>query len=456
VSEENNISSFSAADIEKYRKGQLSPMQMHAMEKAAMDDPFLADALEGFQFSQDQKTELEQLRTKLDQRIGQNDSTGKKGVIRMTWLKAAAAIIIIAGLGILAQQFLIKQNDPVVDDLTKKQSPVSLADTAEENITGNKNTASEQPGNNETGKQTPAPGIKTSPDQQISSNTGTAQQTVPPANQATDKNLSAEPSVTGNAENVIRPTADNAVIAKKNTEKEQSDKKSFADSLENITSFKDLAESKQKAENARFYNKKQNEGLFFTNKYNYRVVDAQNNPVPFANITNTKDGVGTYTDIKGNFNLISIDSVLDVQIRSLGYNPLNYKLVPSGAANNIILQEDDKARLDIMANNRKVVSSRAREETSELEEPEAGWGNYNTYVANNLNIPGNIREKNKGSEVELSFSVDKNGQPVNIKITRSSNCIECDTEAIRLLKEGPKWKRKGKRSKTTVSISVDK
>jgi hypothetical protein len=48
VSEEKNIINYTAADIEKYWKGTLSAAEMHAMEKAAMDDPFLADALEGY------------------------------------------------------------------------------------------------------------------------------------------------------------------------------------------------------------------------------------------------------------------------------------------------------------------------------------------------------------------------------------------------------------------------
>jgi TonB family C-terminal domain len=85
-----------------------------------------------------------------------------------------------------------------------------------------------------------------------------------------------------------------------------------------------------------------------------------------------------------------------------------------------------------------------------------GWGNYNTYVANNIKIPDNVRPKNSQNDVELSFDVDKTGVPINIKVTRSSQCKECDEEAIRLLKEGPKWKRKGKKSKATVSIAVIK
>ena len=46
--EEKNIINYTAADIEKYWKGKLIPGEMNTMEKAAMDDPFLADALEGY------------------------------------------------------------------------------------------------------------------------------------------------------------------------------------------------------------------------------------------------------------------------------------------------------------------------------------------------------------------------------------------------------------------------
>ncbi|MFN6087210.1 MAG: hypothetical protein ACK47E_00495, partial [Cyclobacteriaceae bacterium] len=34
-------------DIEKYRKGELTPSEMHSLERKALSDPFLADALEG-------------------------------------------------------------------------------------------------------------------------------------------------------------------------------------------------------------------------------------------------------------------------------------------------------------------------------------------------------------------------------------------------------------------------
>ena len=40
---------YTARDIEQYLAGKLSPLQMHAMEKASLDDPFLAEAMEGYE-----------------------------------------------------------------------------------------------------------------------------------------------------------------------------------------------------------------------------------------------------------------------------------------------------------------------------------------------------------------------------------------------------------------------
>jgi hypothetical protein len=76
--------------------------------------------------------------------------------------------------------------------------------------------------------------------------------------------------------------------------------------------------------------------------------------------------------------------------------------------------------------------------------PENGWEAFDDYVAENIQSPEGIGEiPTDRREVELSFNVDKAGDPRNITITKSL-CEKCDTEAIRLIKKGPKWKgRKG-------------
>jgi TonB family protein len=86
-------------------------------------------------------------------------------------------------------------------------------------------------------------------------------------------------------------------------------------------------------------------------------------------------------------------------------------------------------------------------------EPDAGWEKYDSYLANNLKIPdAKDGQEKKGGEVELTFEVNNNGEPVNIKVTKSL-CKQCDEEAVRLVKEGPKWKKKKRREKAKVTIA---
>ncbi|MES2004236.1 MAG: hypothetical protein V4450_06930 [Bacteroidota bacterium] len=44
----NDKKIYTAEDIQQYFQGNLSPAEMHEMEKAAIQDPFLADAMEGY------------------------------------------------------------------------------------------------------------------------------------------------------------------------------------------------------------------------------------------------------------------------------------------------------------------------------------------------------------------------------------------------------------------------
>jgi len=111
VSEENNIQGFTAADIEKYWKGKLSAAEMHAIEKAAMDDPFLADALEGYKNIDLGEAGLDSLNERLDKRVGAVVPFLNLKRKRFTWVRAAAAIIIIVGVGLLVQQLVFSDRN---------------------------------------------------------------------------------------------------------------------------------------------------------------------------------------------------------------------------------------------------------------------------------------------------------------------------------------------------------
>ncbi len=78
-------------DIEKYLKGELSPAEMHALEKKALDDPFLSDALEGAEFLGPEAfhDDLEDLHEQLQSRIAPPER--KTVQIFWTWTTRVAA-----------------------------------------------------------------------------------------------------------------------------------------------------------------------------------------------------------------------------------------------------------------------------------------------------------------------------------------------------------------------------
>ncbi|HMK19976.1 MAG TPA: TonB family protein [Chitinophagaceae bacterium] len=449
MSEEKNIINYTAADIEKYWNGKLSPAEMHAMEKAAMDDPFLADAMEGYKNESLADSELDSLKERLDKRIGAVVPILNLKRKRFTWVRAAAAIIIIVGFGLLVQQL-------VFNDKNKNAMAILEKDDKRPESTTTKDQVKPDSIIKEVPAQSGSVANKSEQKVSVSPNAGSHVSSNP--DKIKEANRSDDEYKKRETEKVAEINAQAIASAEKKDESIKAEANVIYSNDTSKSSNKKVLNSpvsmeRAKASRAYYENDKKNE-VALNNKYNYRVVDAQNNPVPFANVTNTRDNVGTYTDIRGNFNLVSSDSILHVQIRSLGYDAANYKLVPSNTQPGDLLLKEGEMK-ETISQNRKVVSSLSRKDSAEIEEPEVGWGYYNTYVANNIKIPENVRSKNSRSDVELSFDVDKTGAPINIKVTKSSQCKECDEEAIRLLKEGPRWKRKGKKSKATVSIAVD-
>ena len=109
--EMNQSKNYTVSDIERYHSGQLSPAEMHAIEKAALDDPFLADALEGFTHTTMPAADLSTLQQKLQLRIEADKKRRGVFYIGNNWMKIAALFILIAGGGWLVFQMLPSTNN---------------------------------------------------------------------------------------------------------------------------------------------------------------------------------------------------------------------------------------------------------------------------------------------------------------------------------------------------------
>jgi len=439
LSEERTYRNYTAKDIEKYHRGLLSPKEMNELEKAALEDPFLADALEGYGATPvNAAADISELEKKLQERI-----TGAKVVSMVVprssfkWWKVAAAVLIIGGVGFFTYRLSTNNSNNKVAKLEAKKSNDQPAVTVSDS---NKLKPPVTSGIADSNKGTIATTLSTS---KRKSSTGLLNTTTDATKDVASSEVSVPvPSRQENSDTPInqKQTTSNAYAVDKTlAKKSESNNKELAG----------VAPMQQKAAAVRDQQE--------VNYFRGRVVDVNNNPLPFANITNTRDKVGTYADAKGNFTLISPDSTLSVQVRSVGFEN-NLTQLKNNVANNEVILQEDKVLPDKIISYRKPNTSRYRKSNVKFEEPEPadGWSSYSLYLANNTNLPDDLKKKdfNKG-DVQVSFEVNQNGDPINFKVEKSL-CQKCDEEAIRLIKEGPKWKKKNKKTKrVTITVPFD-
>ncbi|EHQ26762.1 energy transducer TonB family protein [Mucilaginibacter paludis] len=124
--------------IKKYLNGELNAKEMHALEKEAQNDPFLMDALEGYDIiGADQEANLEEIKDLFNERV---NPTERRSLVLWRILPIAASVLIALSIGLIwflprndepkapiAQTLHKIENDkPVVD---KQQQPASQANT---------------------------------------------------------------------------------------------------------------------------------------------------------------------------------------------------------------------------------------------------------------------------------------------------------------------------------------
>jgi hypothetical protein len=391
----------------------MTPAEMHAFEKAMMDDPMLSDAVDGYRDAG--TVEHQQLNT-LAQELKSAKAKVVKGSFRQ-WMQIAAVLVVLLSTAVVLYRIFyaapVSENKTLTVVKEPDQSPSS---TATETIVDSQTVAVNE-----------APVITATPPRPV---------IIPPAPKTTKPVPMQEP--------VTPISNDQATV---------SAPPPVATDARDQTMIKEPVKQEGIAQ-------RQSNEMLKLNKFTGRVVDENNNPLPFANITEKNSGVGTYADVNGNFVLLSSDTVLNVQTRSLGY--LGTTALLRGNSNQKIILKDDAVVANVPTKetlyerSKKRLESENRDTTDEvMAEPLDGWSNYNTYVYNNQRNEGagfTNRKQQSRKEVQLSFDVNPDGTITNIKVLES-NCKSCNEEAIRLLKEGPRWKsRSGKKETSRFTI----
>jgi hypothetical protein len=405
----------------QYIRGNRKGKEINRLEKEAMRDHFLADALDGFDKVKSNEHELRI--NEMRKMILSRTKSGNSRILR--YLSIAASILLIIGSG---WYFLSNKVVPPV-------SEQRIVESSKESISGNIS-------------------------QEFSfSETKIQADTVLTAKKEIDNKKINKPAIkarTRNDNNNKAKRTDTVIIP------------DTALMIENEI----LAEVMDKDETVSVEaGKSRVEGI---------IRDAEGNPLPGASIIYRDSNVGTTSDVNGYFELPK-SKEKNIQVSLIGYKQANIVANTDGKIG-VIMEEDDialaeevvvvafgtqkklfvtGAATDVPVNSlnipqqdlssrmagavivpRQDLSSRMTSAASQVKgekpKPVIGEKEYKKYLKANAIMPQSDDCKKKKGKVTLIFTINSKGRPKNIRIKKSL-CPTANSEAIRLIEQGPDW-----------------
>lgn len=177
-----------------------------------------------------------------------------------------------------------------------------------------------------------------------------------------------------------------------------------------------------------------------------KVVDENNEPLIGVTVKAKGSNKGTATDLDGNYQLY-LDSAADADLiaQYMGYETIE---IPNAKDNQVIAMKESRQLLDEVvvvgygaqkksAVTGSVATVQSEEPVKTKPKPVIGSKEYSKYLEANLIKPVNA-DGCKNGKVVVEFNVNTSGRPVNIKVIKAL-CEAYNKEAIRLVEAGPDW-----------------
>ena len=417
MAEQSTHSNYTFEEIQRYLQGKMSAAEMHEIEKAALQDAFLADAIEGYRDVP--SAIVQQHLNEINAALSVENKTSKVVSFnhKTQWLRIAAIIILLAGVGVIGTYFFKASNNQhqiaqvKKEDTTKKSAEKDSVETVTaETASVNKNSA---PLIAENKKQRNIHSIKKA--------------------KANNRYRNAD-TINKDESNAV---ASLAIRPEQNTEANKT--------------FSATTLSAQKTNDSTQYvlqGRVSGLNIAAANTFAGKVIDENKKPVPGAMVQTNDKRVAVVTDLNGNFSLQKNDSFLHVQTTAVGYENKNVLLKPD-ESNLITIEPTSTALNDV------VVTGYGTQKKKPIMEatPVGGWQNFNNYVLTKLNADSTKQNYLLNNDiVELEFLIDDEGNPYNIQITKPLD-DKRNSEAVDILKSGPKWTNTSKKKKAKVAIA---
>lgn len=416
--------------IQKYLKGELDAKAMHQLEREAQHDPFLMDALEGYQMAGGNQQGNMDI---LSKRLAQRTEKQPRRIIPWTSISIAAGIVgfmIVVGL-------LYKGND---DPTQPKLAQVTVAPKSQADTTDTTTAIGRLKANDlaelQADKKTLSSALRSRPankefiaDRSAASSGGTSLKEVvmspAPGVKADSNRMPLDEMVIGA---ISAPKTDTVDMPLTVAIKKRPISQSLPGKVDGVTS------EPKKPTSAYDLNK-----LNLPPGYSPNTVATNNSPLPIQGITVKADNKAT-TALTNNANgIYASPASSQNQTADVGYSGFaNLKTNANADSVNIAgLNTKLPAINNAAANNAAITRNTIDDEDTDptAAHPATGWMVFRVYIAKNSYLSAG----EKPGIVEVKFTVAADGKLSNIKITKSLSAI-ADKKAIDLITHGPKWK----------------
>jgi TonB family protein len=430
--------------IKAYLAGTFSHAQTHEFEKAMLNDAVLRDMVEGYEISRDEKVDLQKVNASLSKRL-KNRVGEEQQEIYPLWKRVplyarAASVLLFLGIG---AYFLMKdiasenaEKMASVQPSDSKIVPQSAPPTTTENeaIAQEKGVVSKQKMKAELDKIHSEKVIVFEQKKVGETNRGGAKPdtiiSLADADSKPEKSIElSEKEVVAKSEAPPKPeptvayetqssrAAAPAPVIQKDEVYVKSRAKTTnqnADRPENRNTNIESERRPQRLSNIVILN------------------EDSNKPVPNVSIISEDKTLGK-TDEKGRFNLEN--SLLGNKINLVAPNFENTEIIVNKTTPDLFYIRPKSELIFIDLKRNKTWKYNPAEHPAQ---PSVSPDEYLEYLQKNLKKPKQAIENQIVGTVEVEFKVNKKGELSDFKITKSLG-YGCDEEAIRLIREGPKW-----------------
>jgi hypothetical protein len=435
---------WTVADFERYHAGKMPDAERHALEKAALDDPFLEDALEGYAYTGTPVQDVNKLRAKLAGNRKRKTMDWYQPGRRLQALKIAAILVVFIGLAWLLSINLGEKESGIAT--LREPRPATTPSIADSSLvmTADTGAAMSEPTVHSHSKPT-----------------------------AKIKNTTKETAIQTEATSTSTTGEDAIAAAPREFLRDTQQYKDFA-TVEKVELFSKEKTSAAPASISRaIEGKVSGVNIRNQNQIRGRVVDNAGNPVAFANINDHQNNMILSADKDGYFLLNNRQNApnVKVDVNAVGFETNNVALNANAGENRIILQESKQALSEVVVTGyAKTKKSQHKVSTTSVEPgknifskgsdkviltnivPVGGWNNFNRFMNDSLYPDTAYFSKTlKNKSVRLKFDLDKDGAAINV-IPLQSESDSLDETGRRILKALPPLKKikKGKPAEVMI------